>query len=251
MRTFTIAARELRALFLSPLAWVIAGVLTFVIAWLFLLQVQFQLELQGQMAAQPGAAGTTARVGAATLGTAGFIMLWIVPILAMRSFAEERAKGTLILLLASPATLTEIVLGKFLGLYALLALILALFVAMPVSLAVGTSLDWGHLAAASLGVLLQLGAYAAIGVWSSSLTRHATIAAVTAIGLMLLLFLFDAAGTLRSEASEAARWLSLSTHGQSFNEGRFSTTDVAYYLIVMLTFLTLTVRRLDAERLPA
>jgi len=250
MRAFTIAARELRALFLSPLAWVIAGVLTFVLAWLFLLQVQFQLELQGQMAAQPGAPGATARVGAAMLGTAGFIMMWIVPILAMRSFAEERARGTLTLLLASPATLTEIVLGKFLGLCALLALMLVLFAAMPASLALGTSLDWGHLAAATLGVLLQLGAYAAIGVWASSLTRHATIAAVTAIGLMLLLFLVDAAGTLRSEATAAARWLSLSTHAQSFNEGRFSTTDVAYYLIVMLTFLTLTVRRLDAERLP-
>ena len=250
MKAFTIAARELRALFLSPLAWVIAGVLTFVVAWLFLLQVQFQLELQGQMANQPGAAGVTARVGAATLGTIGFIMLWIVPILAMRSFAEERAKGTLTLLLASPATLTEIVLGKFLGLYALLAMMLALFVAMPAALGFGTSLDWGHLASASLGVLLQLGAYAAIGVWASSLTRHPTIAAVTAIGLMLLLFLFDAAGTLRNEATTAARWISLSTHGQSFNEGRFSTTDLAYYLIVMSAFLTLTVRRLDAERLP-
>ena len=250
MKTFVIAARELRALFLSPLAWVIAGVLCFVLAWLFLLQLQFQLELQGQMAAEPGAAGATARVGAAMLGTVGFIMLWIVPVLAMRSFAEERARGTLALLLASPATLTEIVLGKFLGLYALLAAMLALFCLMPLSLALGTALDWGHLAAAALGVLLQFGAYAAIGVWSSSLTRHATIAAVTAIGLMLLLFLFDAAGNLRADASEAARWISLSTHGQSFNEGRFSTTDLFYYLIVMLTFLTLTVRRLDAERLP-
>jgi ABC-2 type transport system permease protein len=251
MRAFTIAARELRALFLSPLAWVIAGVLTFVVAWLFLLQVQFQLESQGQLAAMPGAAGVTARVAAQTLSVAGYVMMWIVPILAMRSFAEERAKGTLALLLASPATLTEIVLGKFLGLYALLALMLALFVAMPLSLAAGTSLDWGHLAAAALGLALQLGAYAAIGVWSSSLTRHATIAVVTSIGLLLLLLLIDAAGTLRSEATDAARWLSLSTHGQSFNEGRFSTTDVGYYLIVMLTFLTLTVRRLDAERLPS
>ena len=61
MKTFVIAARELRALFLSPLAWVIAGVLCFVLAWLFLLQLQFQLELQGRMAAEPGAAGATAR----------------------------------------------------------------------------------------------------------------------------------------------------------------------------------------------
>jgi ABC-2 type transport system permease protein len=106
MKAFTIAARELRALFLSPLAWVITGVLCFVLGWLFLLQLDYQLELQGQMAGQPGAPGATARVGAATLGTAGFIMMWIVPILAMRAFAEERARGTLTLLLASPATLT-------------------------------------------------------------------------------------------------------------------------------------------------
>jgi ABC-2 type transport system permease protein len=127
---------------------------------------------------------------------------------------------------------------------------LLLFAAMPATLVLGTTLDWGHLAAATLGVALQLGAYAAIGVWASSLTRHATIAAVTAIGLMLLLFLIDAAGSLHAEASAAARWLSLSAHAESFNEGRFSTTDLGYYLIVMLAFLTLTVRRLDAERLP-
>ena len=117
-------------------------------------------------------------------------------------------------------------------------------------LAFGTALDWGHLGASALGVLLALGAYAAIGLWCSSLTRSPTIAAVTAIGLMLLLYLFDVAGQLRNEATEAARWISLSTHGASFNEGRFSTTDVAYYLIVMATFLTLTVRRLDADRMP-
>jgi ABC-2 type transport system permease protein len=250
MSAFTIAARELRALFLSPLAWVIAAMLTLVLAWLFIAQLQFHLEYQGQMGGQATGAGATARVGVAVLSTAGFIMLWIVPILAMRLIAEERARGTLTLLLASPATLTEIVLGKFLGLYALLALMLGLFTLMPLSLALGTSLDWGHLGAAVLGVLLALGAYAAIGLWCSSLTRSPTIAAVTAIGLMLLLYLFDVAGQLRSEATEAARWVSLSTHGASFGEGRFSTTDVAYYLIVMATFLTLTVRRLDADRMP-
>jgi ABC-2 type transport system permease protein len=252
MSAFTIAARELRALFLSPLAWVIAAVLSLVLAWLFLAQLQFHLEYQGQMGAQSGGgAGATARVGIAVLSTAGFIMLWIVPILAMRLVAEERARGTLALLLASPATLTEIVLGKFLGLFALLALMLAVFALMPLSLAFGTALDWGHLAAATLGVLLAFGAYAAIGLWCSSLTRSPTIAAVTAIGLMLLLYLFDVAGQLRSEVTEAARWISLSSHGASFAEGRFSTTDVAYYLIVMATFLTLTVRRLDADRLPS
>ena len=250
MTVLTIAMRELRAMFLSPLAWVIAAVLTLVLAWLFLAQLQFHLEYQGQMGGQAPSAGATARVGVAVLSTAGFIMLWIVPILAMRLIAEERARGTLTLLLASPATLTEIVLGKFLGLYALLALMLGIFVLMPLSLSVGTALDWGHLGAATLGALLALGAYAAIGLWCSSLTRSPTIAAVTAIGLMLLLYLFDVAGQLRSEATEAARWVSLSTHSASFNEGRFSTTDVAYYLIVMFTFLTLTVRRLDADRLP-
>lgn len=250
MIAFTIAGRELRALFLSPLAWSIAAVLTLVLAWLFLAQLQFHLEYQGQMGGQAPSAGVTARVAVAVLSTAGFIMLWIVPVLAMRLIAEERARGTLTLLLASPATLTEIVLGKFLGLYALLALMLFVFALMPLSLALGTTLDWGHLAAATLGVLLALGAYAAIGLWCSSLTRSPTIAAVTAIGLMLLLYLFDVAGQLRSEATEAARWISLSTHGASFGEGRFSTTDVAYYLIVMVTFLTLTVRRLDADRLP-
>ena len=250
MSAFTIAARELRAMFLSPLAWVIAAGLCFIVALLFLLNLDAYVATQGQMDVSRATVGATGRIGVPAISVAGFILMWVVPILAMRTIAEERARGTLNLLLASPVTLTEIVVGKFLGLLVLLELMLMVFVLMPLSLALGTTIDWGHLAAVTLGTGLQFAALAALGIWCSSLTRTPAIAAVVGIVITLLLYLIDAGGQATGGVTEATRWLSLAAHGASFSEGRFSTTDVAYYLIVMFTFLTLTVRRLDADRLP-
>jgi ABC-2 type transport system permease protein len=250
MTVFTIAGRELRSLFLSPLAWVVGAAMTLFSALIFLSSLQVFLERQGSFGAQSSSLGATAFIGVATIGTFSFVMLFVAPIISMRAIAEERRANTLVLLLASPASLWQIVAGKFLGLFGLFFLMLTMVLSMPLALAVGTSMDWMHLSSAVVGAMLQLGVCAAIGLYFSSLTRTPTIAAVSAIVATLFLYLIDIAGQMRAEASEAARWLSLSNHGQSFAEGRVSTTDVAYYLIVMFTFLTLTVRRLDADRLP-
>lgn len=249
MMILTIAARELRSLFLSPLAWVVTAVVTFILAWMFLGQLDYYLLVQPRLAQMGGASGVTDFVGARVLGTASIIFLMVVPLLSMRLIAEERRAGTLPLLLASPASMLEIVLGKFLGLYALLLLMLTCVALMPASLALGTSLDWGQLAAAVLGLALQLAAFAAIGLYASTLTRQPTIAAVTTVGILLLFWLIDLAGSVLEPATALTKYLSMGTHNQSFVEGRFSSADAGYYLLLVTFFLGLSVRRLDAERL--
>src|SRR5690606_20858052 len=142
---------------------------------------QFQL-VQPQLIAADGAPGVTDIVAVPVLATATSLLLLIVPLLTMRVFAEERRSGTLMLLRSSPVSAAQIVLGKYLGLVAMLAVLVAMVVLMPVSLALGTTLDWGKLAAATLGLMLMVSAFAAAGLFLSSLTRQPMLAAVAAFG---------------------------------------------------------------------
>ena len=123
-----IAARELRILFATPLAWIVLAVVEFLLAWVFFTRVELFLENQAAIAARPGAPGLTDVVVAPVFGTAAIVLLLVTPLLTMRSFAEERRNGTLALLQAAPAGTAELVLGKYLGLLGFFALQLLLIV---------------------------------------------------------------------------------------------------------------------------
>ncbi len=246
---FSIAARELRGLFLSPLAWALLAVIQLIMAYLFLSQLDTFLLLQPRLAGMEGAPGVTDIVAAPMLQTAGFLLLLIAPAVTMRVFSDERRTGTLSLLLSAPVSMTEIVLGKFLGVLLFFLLLLAMLAAMPLSLYTGTTLDAGKLAAGLLGLALLLAAFAAVGVFMSSLTEQPVVAAISTFGLLILLWIIDWSGSGREEMSGLFRYLSLQAHLESFLKGLFSSADLAYYLILVATFLILSIRRLDNQRL--
>src|SRR5882724_13625999 len=173
MMVFTIAWRELRNLFLSPLAWVLLAVVQAVFAWLFLLQVQSFVLNPG------GVEGVTDRVSAYFYSTCSIIRLLVVPMLSMRLISEERRSGSLALLCSAPVRMSEVVLGKFLGLVGFLAVLVGISLLMQLSLAVGTHLDYLKLASCVLGLLLLLGAFAAAGLYMSTLTVQPVVAAVS------------------------------------------------------------------------
>ncbi len=245
----TIAVRELKNLFLSPLAWAIMAMLQLILAYLFLTHLDTFMLLQPRLAGIEGAPGVTDIVVAPLLQTIGFLMLLIAPAITMRVFSDERRNRTLNLLLSAPLSMTEIVLGKFLGVTLFFQLLIAMLSLMPVSLYAGTSLDAGKLAAGLLGLALLLTAFAAIGVFMSTLTEQPVVAAISTLGLLILLWIVDWSGDDQERASELFRYLSLQTHFESFLKGLFSTADVAYYLLLVITFLVLSVRRLDQQRL--
>lgn len=118
--TAVIAARELRSLFLSPLAWVILAVVVFILAYAFLVQVQVFTEIQPRLAGLPSAPGVTEIVAAPLFEFAAMILLLVAPLLTHRAVAAERRGGTLVLLQSAPVSSTQIVLGKYLGLLAFL-----------------------------------------------------------------------------------------------------------------------------------
>jgi ABC-2 type transport system permease protein len=245
----TIATRELKNLFLSPLAWAIMAVLQLILAYLFLSQLDTFMLLQPRLAGIEGAPGVTDIVVAPLLQTTGFLLLLVAPALTMRVFSDEKRNRTLSLLLSAPVSMTDIVLGKFLGITFFLLLLLALLTAMPLALYAGTTLDAGKLIAGLLGLALLLAAIAAIGVFMSSLTEQPVVAAISTLGLLILLWIIDWSGGGQEGMTDLLPYLSMKTHYESFLKGLFSTADVAYYLLLIATFLILTIRRLDQQRL--
>jgi ABC-2 type transport system permease protein len=245
----TIAARELRSLFLSPLAWAILAVVQFIIAYLFLAQIDGYLMLQPRLAAIEGAPGVADVVVAPLLADTGIVLLLITPLITMRVLSEERRNRTISLLFSAPVSMTEIVLGKYLGVLMFFLIMLALLALMPLSLLAGTDLDLGKLGSGLLGLALLVAAFAAIGLFMSSLTEQPTVAAISTFGLLLLLWIIDWAGTTSGETSGLFNYLSLLRHYETLLKGLFNSTDALYYLLLTVLFLGLTIRRLDADRL--
>lgn len=246
----TIAGTELKRMFNSPLAWSILAVLQFVLGMIFLVMVQEFLEvIQPQMAGTDNPPGVTDTIVSAVYLWAGIIMLAVMPILTMRSFAEERMNGTFTLLRSSPISVTDVVMGKYLGLLMFILIMVVLISLMPLSLQLGTSLDLGKIGASVLGLILLLSSFAAAGLFISSLTNQPIIAAVSSFGLLLFLIVLYISGKSQSNGSELFVYLSHFGHFLSFLQGLFQSGDLIYYLLFIGGFLVLTIRKLDNESL--
>jgi ABC-2 type transport system permease protein len=237
-----IAGRELRSLFLSPLAWILMSVSMLLLAWLFLVRLEEFIQLQPRLATLENAPGITAILVVPQFGSTAMILMLIVPILCMGLFARELSSGTFSLLLSSPVSVTQIVLGKYLAVLALLGILLLLILLMPLSLLMGGALDLGTLAACILGLVLLLAAYGAVGLYFSSLTRQPAVAAVSSYGALLLLWVLDLAG------GGLFSYLGMSGHFQRLTSGLVFSSDMLYFLLITGLCLTLTVRRLDTLR---
>ncbi|MCK5479553.1 MAG: ABC transporter permease subunit [Gammaproteobacteria bacterium] len=249
MMIFTIAGRELRSLFLSPLAWSILGVVQFIYAYLFLAQIETFLALQPRLATLDGAPGVVDIVVAPLFANAAVLLLLITPLITMRVLSEERRNRTLSLLFSAPVSMTEIIVGKYLGVVSFILVLIGMLALMPLSLLTGTDLDLGKLAAGLLGLTLVVSAFTAIGIFMSSLTEQPTVAAITTFGLLLLLWILDWAGNSGMPSSGLLGYLSVLHHYEPLLKGLFSSVDVVYYLLVIVLFLGFSIRRLDADRL--
>ena len=246
----TIAARELRSLFLSPLAWTVLAVVQAIMAYMYLVQIEFFMQVQPRLATLPGAPGVTDIVAMPLFGNAAIILLLVVPLLTMRLISEEKRNQTISLLLSAPVSMTEIILGKYLGVLAFLSVMLLLILLMPLALLIGGSLDFGMLFSALLGLLLLLASFAAVGLYMSSLTAQPVVAAVSGFGALLLFWIIHWSASGQEAASDnVLAYLSMVQHYEPMLKGVFNSSDIVYYLLVIVTFLVFSVRRLDSDRL--
>ncbi|GAB4356917.1 MAG: ABC transporter permease [Methylohalobius sp. ZOD2] len=244
-----IAARELRSLFLSPLAWSVLAVVQLLLGYLFLAQLEYFQMVQPRLAAMEGGPGLTEMVVVPLYGNAGIILLLVTPLMTMRLISEERRNRTLSLLFSAPVSITEIILGKYLGILGFMGLLILMMTLMPCSLAAGTSLDWGNLAACVLALGLLLATFTAIGLYLSALANHPIVAAVGGFGALLLLWIIDWSGTIGTSRGAVLGYLSMLRHYENLLKGQINTTDLAYFFLAALAFVVLSIRRLDNDRL--
>lgn len=251
MMILTLAQRELRTLFLSPLAWAILAVVQFILAYLFLSQLNEFLTLQPQLKVIESAPGVTDLVVVPLYGSAAFILMMVVPLLTMRMISEERRSRSLPLLLSAPLSMSEIIIGKYLGIIGFLIVMTLMMTMMPLSLLFSGTIDIGLLASIFIGLVLLIAAFAAVGLYMSSLTQQPTVAAISTFGVLLLLWIIDWAGGKAGDpgATGVLTYLSMLRHFEGLSRGVFNSADVIYFLLFISTFLILSIRKLDAERM--
>lgn len=245
----TIASREFKSLFLSPLAWSILGILQLIFAYIFLTQVESFIAFQAKLAEIQSAPGLTDIVIPPLFANAGVILLLVIPLLTMRLICEERRNKTLALLLSAPLSNRDIILGKYLGILGLLITIISLISLMPLSLVIGTELDWGKFFCNILALTFLVAAFASVGLYMSCIAPHPTIAALGSFGLLLLLWMLNASAGIREQTSELFEYLSILKHFQALQSGLVDTADLSYFVLFTATFLLLSIRRLDNDRL--
>ena len=245
----TIALREFKTLFLSPLAWTVLAILQCILAYLFLTQVETFSIIQPKLATIEGAPGLTDIVVTPLYGNAAIILLLVTPLLTMRLICEERRNKTLSLLLSAPISNIDIIFGKYLGILGLLLLIVVLVTLMPLSLLMGSELDFGKLAANLLALLLLVCAFSSTGLFMSTIAGHPTIAAMGTFGILLLLWILDWTTSMQDQRSELFEYLSILRHFQTLQSGLISSADISYFLLFIATFLLLSIRSLDNDRL--
>lgn len=241
----TIAANELRRLFLSPFAWIILATLQFLLAiFFYLLLAKFM-----QPASWHAGRGLTETVVVGLLQVAGLLLLLIAPFITMRLLSDELRSGTIKLLFSSPVSITELVLGKYLGIMTFFLCLLCLVALLPLSLIVGTKIDLGLLLTGLTALFLLGSAFAAIGLFISSLSKSPAIAAVSSFILTFLLWIIHVANDPASEQIQTiSNYLSLQKHFNALLSGAFNSVDIIYYLLITALFIGLSIWRLDALR---
>ena len=242
-----IARKELKSLFASPMGWIILALLMLAFGSFYLQGVNNYFEVMSGSIRPAERVGVTIFVGQTVYGIASFLMLFAVPLLSMRLISEERRSQTLPFLFSAPISLTEIVVGKFLGLIIFLSILVGYILLMLSTLNIWSDIDFGYLLSNSLGLILLAASFSALGIYFSSLTSQPIIAAI-----LSFIALFALMGLDKFFGSQPNHWfgyISLMKHFQSFSRGVIDSKDIIYFILFITTFLVLTVRRLDADRL--
>ena len=226
---WTIARREFRHYFVSPIAYAVAIFLFVVLGILFYISVSFLL--------------TTGQIppdGRIVMGNMVFLLIWTTPFLTMRLIAEEAGSGTMELLLTAPIRDWELVLGKWLGAFGFVGLLLAVTWVYPILLHRMTTpgIDQGVLLVAYFGVLLMMGAILAIGVLVSAFFRNSLAAGFATLAVILVLWVIGSLASGYGGVNEIVRYLSFSDHFfDNLYQGVVDLSDIVYY--VSLTVLAL------------
>ncbi len=247
----TIAGRDFRKQFTSPIAYVVIAGFMAIMGWMFFFNLShFNLQnLQYQQFNMGKGVSISDGIIRPLYGNMNVILLLILPLITMSSFAEERKLQTLQLLLTSPVTLTEIILGKFLALFGFVAVMIGLTLIYPAVLFATGNPELGPILTSALGTVLLSSCMLAIGVLFSSMTENQIVAGILTFGAGMFLWLISWATQSAGPVwSDVLTHLSLINHYNNFSQGILNSTDIVYYVTFILFGLFLTHRVLDSYR---
>jgi len=251
---FTIAGKELRSYFVSPIAYVVLTGFLLLGGWFFfnlLARFSFLLSIYSAMRNPEAQMRLNLNdfVIAPLLHNLSVVLVILVPVITMRSFAEEKRSGTYELLMTSPLSITEIVAGKFLGALGFLIVMIGLTGIYPLILLMYGNPEMGVIAAGYLGLLLLAIAFLTVGLLTSSFTENQIIAAVSCLVLLLLLYVISwPAETAGPVLGAVLKYVSLTEHFGEMVKGILDTKDLVYFGSVILLALFLTQRSVESVR---
>ena len=246
-----IAQKELRAYFASPIAYVVIGVFTLILGVMYagILNWFLGQSMQMGMGMGPQTMNVNQQLIRPLLLNMAVVLLLLLPLITMRTYSEEKRSGTIELLLTSPVSDLEIILGKFLGALALYALMIGIMLIHFGLLFMYGKPELKPLLTAYLGMLLFGSGFISIGLFISSLTKNQIVAGAATFAVFLLLWVIDWLGpALGPSTEDVLKYLSMTGHLDDFIKGVIDTKHVVYYLSIIIFGLFLTARSVDTER---
>jgi len=246
-----ICRKELGSYFVSPIAYLLLTMFALLFGYFFWTAVAvFVVEgIEMQMRGQNFPMSVNEEIIRPLLLNVSIIGLFMIPLITMRLFAEEKRTGTIELLATSPIRDLEIIVGKWLAaliLYSSLLFFTALNFAFLFKYG---NPDWRPLAVGYLGLLLQAGALLALGTFISTLTRNQIIAGAATFAACLLLYVFGWVGAFESATwARVLAYTSVATHFESFVRGVIDSKDAIFFLTLIFLGLFFTARSLESLR---
>ena len=249
---WAIFKKEIRLYFVSPVAYAVFTIFIFICGWMFSAVFFFFTQFSMQAAMNPMMArdlNVTEGVFRPLFQNVSVIMLFMMPLITMRIFSEEKKSGTIELLLTYPVRDGEVLLGKYAAALALFLVMLGLTLLYPGIVTYFARTEPGPLLASYLGLFLLGAAFLALGILTSSFTENQIVAAAVGFGAAIIFWLLtwfsDFAGPV---LSRILAHLSLLDHFENFAKGVIDTRDVIYYVNFSLLCLFLTLRSLESKR---
>ncbi len=229
-----IFSKEFKSYFLSPIGYIFTAVFM-ILASMFFLNGSLMYRIADI---------------SVIFSNINIVYLFLVSILTMRSFSEERNKKTDQLLLTAPCSIGEIVVGKYLAAMATLGVTVVISFVFPIVLCMFGNPPISEIIGSYVGFVLLWGAFIAIGIFISSLTESQMISAVFTFGVLLLVYFMDdiAAGVSNKALASVLSWFSLMNRDYEFQRGILNVVSIVYYLSFIGVFLFLTVQGIERRR---
>ncbi len=249
----TILAKELRCFFVSPIFYVVGAVFLFIsglIAHLMTVNAGQQAVRFLQIQNTYAQLNLNELVFRSLFYSLDFVLMFLLPILTMRLFAEERKQQTFELLLTSPVGMNELISAKYISVLLIYLGLLSLTSLTPLLLSFYSSFHWNPIVTGYMALALQGGLFLACGVLASATTENQVVAAFLSFGMILLIWLLGGLGSLAGDTTigNVLSYLSFSEHYDRLVRGILEVKDIVYYLSGIVLMLFIAHRVVDSHR---